>query len=57
MYHSLTFKRGHHTLTAIALGALFPITGLATAADTQEWDKTFTKSDKVIHENVTYPHR
>ena len=57
MYHSLTFKRGRHTLTAIALGALFSITGLATAADTQEWDKTFAKSDKVLHEKVTYPNR
>jgi uncharacterized protein len=25
--------------------------------DTQKWDKTFSKSDRVIHEKVSYPNR
>jgi hypothetical protein len=29
----------------------------AYAADTQAWDKTFPKSDQVIHEKVSYPNR
>lgn len=45
-----------HTLLAV-LVALLSITGVSAAADTQKWDKTFSKSDKVIHEKVTYPNR
>jgi fermentation-respiration switch protein FrsA (DUF1100 family) len=57
MNHILTFKRNLHTLTAIALFALFSITDVVAAVDTQEWDKTFPKSDKVIHKKVSYPNR
>lgn len=57
MNNILTFKRGLRILTAISLGLLFYITGIAVAADTQQWDKTFSKSDKVIHEKVSYPNR
>lgn len=57
MNHVLGFKRSIHTLTAIALGALFFIAGVAAASDIPEWDKTFPKSDKVIHEKVSYPNR
>ncbi|MGD9123580.1 MAG: alpha/beta hydrolase [Desulfarculaceae bacterium] len=53
----LNIPRSLHIFTAIVLGSLFFITGVASAADTQEWDKTFPKSDKVIHEKVFYPNR
>jgi hypothetical protein len=42
-----------HTLLAVLVSLLF-VTGVSVAADTQEWDKTFPKSDKVIHEKVSY---
>jgi hypothetical protein len=32
-------------------------TGVAFAAGTQAWDKTFPLSDKVMHEKVSYPNR
>jgi len=44
-------------LISAVLVSLFFITGVAAAADTQEWDKTFPKSDKVNHEKVSYPNR
>jgi len=50
------FTRCFHTLSAVLVSLLF-ITGVSVAADTQEWDKTFPKSDKVIHEKVSYPNR
>jgi hypothetical protein len=40
-----------------ALVLLLSVTGASVAADSQEWDKTFPKSDKVIHEKVSYPNR
>lgn len=36
---------------------LFLITGVSWAAEPQEWDKTFAKSEKVIHQKVFYPNR
>ncbi len=45
-----------HTLLAVLVSLLL-ITGVSVAADTQEWDKTFPKSDKVIHKKVSYPNR
>jgi fermentation-respiration switch protein FrsA (DUF1100 family) len=53
----LTLRRDLHILTVIALGLLFYITGVAAAAETPAWDKTFPLSDKVIHEKVFYPNR
>jgi hypothetical protein len=53
----LTITRVLHTLTAISLGSLFPITGVAPASDTREWDNTFPKSDKVIQEKVSFHNR
>ena len=47
---------GFHTLLAVLI-SLLSITGVSEAADTQVWDKTFPKSDKVIHEKVFYPNR
>lgn len=40
-----------------ALAMLLCLSGIATAAQTQTWDKTFPKSDKVDHEKVGYPNR
>jgi fermentation-respiration switch protein FrsA (DUF1100 family) len=37
--------------------SLFFISCVFLTAGTQTWDKTFAKSDKVIHEKVTYPNR
>ena len=45
-----------YTLLAVWV-SLLSITNVSVAADTQEWDKTFPKSDKVIHEKVSYPNR
>lgn len=53
----LNIKRSLHILTALGLGSVFFITGVASAAVTQEWDKTFPKSDKVIHEKVSFHNR
>lgn len=39
-----------------ALGAIMVSTGTASAK-TETWDKTFAKSDKVIHEKVFYSNR
>jgi hypothetical protein len=45
-----------HTLSAV-LFSLFLMNCASVTADSQQWDKTFFKSDKVIHEKVTYgPH-
>ncbi|GAB6909253.1 conserved exported hypothetical protein [Desulfosarcina cetonica] len=44
-------------LISAVLASLLFISGVAVAADTQEWDKTFPKSDKVIHEKVSYSNR
>ncbi|HPA69690.1 MAG TPA: alpha/beta hydrolase [Methanoregulaceae archaeon] len=57
MKKKLNFKHGHHKLIAMVLCVLFLMTGVAIAADTQTWDKTFPKSDKVIHEKVSYHNR
>ena len=46
----------YHALLAV-LVALLSITSVSAAADTREWDKTFPKSDSVIHEKVSYPNR
>ena len=45
-----------NTITALAQGTLLSITGVAAAGD-PAWDKTFPKSEKVIHEKVSYPNR
>jgi len=41
---------------ALAMVTFFFTAGSVTAAD-QGWDKTFAKSDKVLHEKVFYPNR
>ena len=56
MKKNTKFTRCFYTLSAVLVSLLF-ITGVPVAADTQEWDKTFPKSDKVIHEKVSYPNR
>jgi len=53
----LGFHRGVYILTAMALVVLFSVIGVALAADTLAWDKTFPLSDKVIHEKVSFPNR
>lgn len=40
-----------------ALMLLWSVSGLTGSAQAQGWDKTFPKSDKVIHEKVSYPNR
>ena len=37
--------------------SLFLMNCASMAVDTRTWDKTFSKSDKVIHEKVSYPNR
>jgi len=44
-------------ITTMALSLVLFTTGIAFAADSPAWDKTFAKSDKVIHEKVFYPNR
>jgi len=44
------------TLLAV-LVSLFFMSCASMAVDTPTWDKTFSKSDRVIHEKVTYPNR
>ena len=45
-----------HTFLAV-LFSLFLMNCASVTADSQQWDKTFSKSDKVIHEKVTYRNR
>ena len=56
MKKKVKIKHCIHTLLAILI-SLLSITGVSAAADTKGWDKTFPKSDKVIHEKVFYPNR
>lgn len=56
MKHS-RFTRIGGTFAAIAVGVLLPATGVAFAADTIAWDKTFPQSDKVNHEKVSFNNR
>lgn len=49
--------RGLHLLTAMALGMIVSTTGVASAADSLVWDKTFSPSDKVTVEKVSYKNR
>ena len=44
-----------HILLAVIV-SLINVAGVSAAADTT-WDKTFAKSNKVIHEKVSYPNR
>lgn len=44
-------------ITAMVLGASLSAIGSVSGAGAKEWDKTFTLSDKVIHEKVSYPNR
>lgn len=44
-------------ITTMALSLILFSTGIAFSADSPVWDKTFAKSDKVIHEKVFYPNR
>ena len=39
----------------VIMVSLLSVAGISSAADT--WDKTFAKSDQVIHEKVFYPNR
>jgi hypothetical protein len=48
--------RGLKMALGMAVGLLF-IANCAYAADTQAWDKTFPKSDHVIHEKVSFQNR
>lgn len=57
MKKNLSFNRDLYLLTAMVLGVLFSVIGVASAAGNPAWDKTFPKSDKVIHEKVSYPNR
>ena len=50
------FNRCLITITAVAF-ILLSITGISLSADSQAWDKTFAKNDKVIHEKVSYQNR
>ncbi len=43
--------------TMLPVLALAFATTIAHAEDTMTWDKTFTLSDKVVHEKVSYPNR
>ena len=45
-----------HTIMALVMSTILFITGVAGAKDLT-WDKTFSKSEKVIHEKVSYPNR
>ena len=56
MKNKLKITHCFHTLLAV-LVSLLSITSVSVATDTQEWDKTFPKSDKVIHEKVSYSNR
>jgi len=42
---------------AVVLLMLLSFTCISLASDAREWDKTFAKSDKVIHKKVSYPNR
>jgi fermentation-respiration switch protein FrsA (DUF1100 family) len=50
------FPRGFLTFAAVLVSVL-SIVSVCLAADDQVWDKTFAKSDNVIHEKVSYPNR
>jgi fermentation-respiration switch protein FrsA (DUF1100 family) len=50
-------KRYGQLIIIMALSLVLFSTSIAFAADSQAWDKTFAKSDKVIHEKVFYPNR
>ena len=51
-----TLTRRLQSISAV-LVSLFFMSCASLTAGTQTWDKTFGKSDKVIHEKVTYPNR
>lgn len=53
----LTLNSGFYLVTVAAFGLILAVTGTVSAEDTQVWDKTFPKSDKVIHEKVSFPNR
>jgi len=53
----LTINSGLYLLATAAFGVVLAVTGIISAEDGRVWDKTFTKSDKVIHEKVSYPNR
>nr|WP_320114690.1 alpha/beta hydrolase [uncultured Desulfuromonas sp.] len=44
-------------MTMMSLGVALSAGATASAAETPTWDKTFAKSDKVVHEKVSYPNR
>jgi hypothetical protein len=50
-------SRGLHIIPAMALGVFLSTTGIAFAADSLVWDKTFSQSDKVTVEKVSYKNR
>jgi hypothetical protein len=56
MFKRTQFSSGLKKAFALVIGLLF-MASWASAADTQAWDKTFPKSDQVIHEKVSYPNR
>lgn len=52
-----TFNTVAPLITAAAFGMVLGMTSTAPAEDSQVWDKTFPKSDKVIHETVSFHNR
>ena len=57
MKNTTIFTRNLYKLATMALTICVFTVGAAFAADNETWDKTFTLSDKVIHEKVSYPNR
>jgi fermentation-respiration switch protein FrsA (DUF1100 family) len=49
-------NHGFQTLSAVLI-PLFLMGCVSLTKDTRTWDKTFAKSDRVIHEKVTYTNR
>jgi len=56
MKNKSKIAHGLHALLAVLVSLLL-MSCASMAVDTRTWDKTFSKSDKVIHEKVTYPNR
>jgi fermentation-respiration switch protein FrsA (DUF1100 family)/quercetin dioxygenase-like cupin family protein len=57
MKANLIFTGGLGVIAAMVVGAVLSLAGGTLAADSLTWDKTFPLSEKVIHEEVSYPNR
>jgi fermentation-respiration switch protein FrsA (DUF1100 family) len=53
----LRVSRCLYIITAITLGLVYSVSGIAGAAENQAWDKTFPKSGKVDHQKVSFKNR